>query len=93
MQALAEPAAWPQDLESWLALPGIGRSTAGSILSSAFNQPFAILDGNVKRVLARLTHEREADALDRLLDAIEPAPAPAGLAGKLPRLARGVPLA
>ncbi|MGA0040913.1 MAG: A/G-specific adenine glycosylase, partial [Pirellulales bacterium] len=47
--------AWPQDLATWLALPGIGRSTAGSILSSAFNQPFAILDGNVKRVLARLT--------------------------------------
>ena len=47
-------AAWPQDQASWLALPGIGRSTAGSILSSAFNQPFAILDGNVKRVLARL---------------------------------------
>ncbi|MEY3768170.1 MAG: A/G-specific adenine glycosylase, partial [Cyanobacteriota bacterium] len=46
--------AWPQDLDSWLALPGIGRSTAGSILSSAFNLPFAILDGNVKRVLARL---------------------------------------
>ena len=55
LQALVEPAAWPQDLESWLALPGIGRSTAASILSSAFNQPFAILDGNVKRVLARLT--------------------------------------
>jgi len=50
----ADPSAWPQDLESWLALPGIGRSTAGSILSSAFNRPFAILDGNVKRVLARL---------------------------------------
>jgi len=46
--------AWPQDLDGWLALPGIGRSTAGSILSSAFNLPFAILDGNVKRVLARL---------------------------------------
>ena len=46
---------WPQDLEAWLALPGIGRSTAGSILSSAFDRPFAILDGNVKRVLARLT--------------------------------------
>jgi len=45
---------WPRDLEGWLALPGIGRSTAGSILSSAFDQPFAILDGNVKRVLARL---------------------------------------
>ena len=42
--ASADPAAWPQDLESWLALPGIGRSTAGSILSSAFDLPFAILD-------------------------------------------------
>jgi A/G-specific adenine glycosylase len=46
---------WPRTLEGWLALPGIGRSTAGSILSSAFDLPFAILDGNVKRVLARLT--------------------------------------
>jgi len=48
----AEP--WPRTLEGWLELPGIGRSTAGSILSSAFDLPFAILDGNVKRVLARL---------------------------------------
>ena len=45
---------WPRALEGWIALPGIGRSTAGSILSSAFDLPFAILDGNVKRVLARL---------------------------------------
>ena len=45
---------WPFDLETWLALPGIGRSTAGGILSSAFNSPLAILDGNVRRVLARL---------------------------------------
>ena len=52
--ASADPAAWPQDSASWLALPGIGPSTAGSILSSAFNRPLAILDGNVKRVLARL---------------------------------------
>ena len=52
-QLQGEP--WPQELEAWLALPGIGRSTAGSILSSAFDRPFAILDGNVKRVLARLT--------------------------------------
>jgi A/G-specific adenine glycosylase len=37
-----------------LTLPGIGRTTAGGILSAAFNQPFPILDGNVKRVLARL---------------------------------------
>ncbi|MCP9892140.1 8-oxo-dGTP diphosphatase MutT [Cyanobium sp. Aljojuca 7D2] len=55
--AAAAPGAdpWPRTLEGWLALPGIGRSTAGSILSSAFDLPFAILDGNVKRVLARLT--------------------------------------
>ena len=45
---------FPQDLESVLALPGIGQTTAGGILSAAFNQPQAILDGNVKRVLARL---------------------------------------
>ncbi|MEB3184381.1 MAG: 8-oxo-dGTP diphosphatase MutT [Cyanobacteriota bacterium] len=50
----ADAEAWPRDLEGWLALPGIGRSTAGSILSSAFDLPFPILDGNVKRVLARL---------------------------------------
>jgi A/G-specific adenine glycosylase len=44
----------PQDFEALTALPGIGKTTAGGILSSAFNLPFAILDGNVKRVLARL---------------------------------------
>ena len=35
------------------ALPGIGRSTAGAILALAFDQRHPILDGNVKRVLAR----------------------------------------
>ena len=41
----------PEELET---LSGIGRTTAGGIASSAFNTPAAILDGNVKRVLARL---------------------------------------
>ncbi len=45
---------FPTQMEEVLALPGIGRTTAGGILSAAFNQPAAILDGNVKRVLARL---------------------------------------
>ncbi|MGB3669737.1 MAG: A/G-specific adenine glycosylase [Phormidesmis sp.] len=45
---------FPQDFESAIALKGIGRTTAGGILSAAFNLPVAILDGNVKRVLARL---------------------------------------
>jgi len=43
----------PRDLDALLALPGIGRSTAGAILSQAWNDPFPILDGNVKRVLTR----------------------------------------
>ena len=45
--------ALPQRYEELVALPGIGRSTAGAILALCFGQPFPILDGNVKRVLAR----------------------------------------
>ncbi len=44
---------FPQDVETLTSLPGIGRSTAGAIASITWNQPAAILDGNVKRVLAR----------------------------------------
>jgi A/G-specific adenine glycosylase len=44
---------FPEDYESVLALPGIGPSTAGAILAQALDQRHAILDGNVKRVLAR----------------------------------------
>lgn len=43
----------PADLELLQSLPGIGRSTAGAILSLAHQRRAAILDGNVKRVLAR----------------------------------------
>ncbi|WP_013321509.1 A/G-specific adenine glycosylase [Gloeothece verrucosa] len=45
---------FPNSLAEVLSLPGIGRTTAGGILSAAFNQPVSILDGNVKRVLSRL---------------------------------------
>jgi A/G-specific adenine glycosylase len=44
---------FPRDFEDILALPGIGRSTAAAIGALAFHQRRAILDGNVKRVLAR----------------------------------------
>ena len=44
---------FPTDYEEVLALPGIGPSTAGAILAQALGQRHAILDGNVKRVLAR----------------------------------------
>ena len=43
----------PRNIEALTALPGIGRSTAAAILSQAWGDRFAILDGNVKRVLAR----------------------------------------
>ena len=45
--------ALPVDFAALCALPGIGRSTAGAILAQAHDLPFAILDGNVKRVLCR----------------------------------------
>ncbi|HZP11949.1 MAG TPA: A/G-specific adenine glycosylase [Nevskiaceae bacterium] len=44
---------FPSDVDQVAALPGIGRSTAGAILAQAFGQRHAILDGNVRRVLAR----------------------------------------
>jgi A/G-specific adenine glycosylase len=45
---------FPEDFNSVAALPGIGRSTAGAILALARDQSHPILDGNVRRVLARL---------------------------------------
>jgi len=45
---------FPRSLEELQALPGIGRSTAGAILAFAFDQRHPILDGNVKRVMARV---------------------------------------
>jgi len=44
---------FPKDIEDIIALPGIGRSTAGAILSFSRNEYHPILDGNVKRVLTR----------------------------------------
>jgi len=43
----------PRDFDALVALPGIGRSTAGAILAQAYGLRFPILDGNVKRVLTR----------------------------------------
>lgn len=60
---------FPETLEEWIALPGIGRSTAGALMSLGLRQYGVIMDGNVKRVLARFfaieddlskpQHERE----------------------------------
>lgn len=56
---------FPDQFEQVLALPGVGRYTAGAICSAAFNQPTPVVDGNVARVLTRL--------LGRRLGATDPA--------------------
>ncbi|HET9047907.1 MAG TPA: A/G-specific adenine glycosylase [Chiayiivirga sp.] len=45
--------ALPKNFDELMALPGIGRSTAGAVLAQAHDLPLPILDGNVKRVLTR----------------------------------------
>jgi A/G-specific adenine glycosylase len=50
--ALAEP---PRSPEDWRELPGVGPYTAAAITSIAFSAPVACVDGNVVRILARLT--------------------------------------
>ncbi len=45
---------FPRDVNAALGLPGIGHYTAAAVLSIAYDEPLAVLDGNVARVLARL---------------------------------------
>jgi A/G-specific adenine glycosylase len=70
---------FPSDFADVLALPGIGRSTAGAILAISTGQRFAILDGNVKRVLARFYavdgwpgNKKVEDSMWELADALTP---------------------
>ena len=44
----------PPDYERLRALPGVGRYTAGAVMSLGFNRPYPIQDGNVRRVLCRV---------------------------------------
>lgn len=46
---------FPRRLEELMELPGIGQYTAAAVASIAFSEPAAVVDGNVKRVLTRLT--------------------------------------
>lgn len=64
---------FPREFDAAIALPGVGRTTAGGILSHAYDLPVAILDGNVKRVLARLIglERPPARAMAELWDASE----------------------
>jgi A/G-specific adenine glycosylase len=47
---------FPGNARDWEHMPGIGRYTAAAIASIAFDEPVAVLDGNVKRVVRRLTY-------------------------------------
>jgi A/G-specific adenine glycosylase len=46
---------FPESAEGWRELPGIGRYTAAAIASIAFGEPVAVVDGNVERVLQRIS--------------------------------------
>ena len=52
-QQISEMTSFPSDHKTILTLPGVGPYTAAAIASFAFGQPYAVLDGNVFRVLSR----------------------------------------
>jgi A/G-specific adenine glycosylase len=68
----------PNDFESLILLPGIGKNTAHALLAFAHHQPYAVMEANVKRVVSRifaLKHPSENElwsAADLLLNKAEP---------------------
>lgn len=73
----------PDDVAQFKKLPGVGDYIGAAVLSIAFGQPFAVVDGNVKRVLARMyciqhpvnkpsSHSYFKEYADRLLDKKDP---------------------
>jgi A/G-specific adenine glycosylase len=72
---VADRGAFPRDHAAILELPGIGAYTAAAVASIAFGLPHAVVDGNVRRVVARLTNDGAVDVqavADRLLDRKNP---------------------
>jgi A/G-specific adenine glycosylase len=68
-------AGFPEDHESIRELPGVGEYTAAAVASIAFGLPHAVVDGNVRRVIARITNDGAAEVqsvADRLLDRKNP---------------------
>ena len=60
VMSLEHAGAVPETYEALRHLPGLGPYTTAAVLSIAFGQPYAVLDGNVNRVLARIHAIREA---------------------------------
>jgi len=73
---LVEQGRFPEELEALLELAGVGEYTAAAIASIAFGRPHAVVDGNVRRVMARIANEGAGDPkvlADELLDRRDPA--------------------
>jgi A/G-specific adenine glycosylase len=74
---IAKAGKFPQTAEALRELPGVGRYTANAVASIAFGEPVPVVDGNVKRVLERVTgralgEEQHWQAAEALLDADSP---------------------
>jgi len=71
----------PRDPEAFRALPGVGRYTAGAVMSIAFGREEPLVDGNVRRVFARWTDDPEPTerALWALAEALVPGERPGDL--------------
>ena len=71
----------PSDPEAFRALPGVGRYTAGAVMSIAFDRPEPVVDGNVRRVFARWTDDPNPQdaALWRMAAALVPGERPGDL--------------
>jgi A/G-specific adenine glycosylase len=74
-RAIVAAGAFPQDYDSIRELAGVGDYTAAAVASIAFGLPHAAIDGNVRRVIARLTNDvlvNVGDVAGRLLDRRDP---------------------
>lgn len=73
---IVERGSFPSNYEAILELAGVGTYTAAAIASIAFALPHAVVDGNVRRVMARISNDGHVDAqhiADQLLDRRDPA--------------------
>jgi A/G-specific adenine glycosylase len=74
-QVITALGAFPRDVQGLRELPGVGAYTAAAIASIAYDLPHAAVDGNVRRVAARIANDGAVDAqalADRLLDRRHP---------------------
>jgi len=66
---------FPENAEAWRELPGVGRYTAAAIASIAFDEPVAVVDGNVERVLQRVGNRELtiSESWNRVQELLSPA--------------------